>query len=302
MQTLSEKYLLRKWPRIQSYVFDEASPSDNPVTVFLGGQPAAGKTSGQEIASRMHPALVPIVGDEYRQFHPLYNRLLEHDSIHMPKITAQAAGVWTGMCVDYANDNGYSILIEGTWRNPETVLKESRRAKLLGRETHAILVATPPDVSRISTLTRYYGAKNAGQAARWTPPTAHDDTVGRLSHNVYVIADDESIDRFTVTDRKGNILADGVGEEKANCCDIWLQNFERPLTDEELADVQKAATFVHKYLKMNPTAAGLRTAQRILLSVEEDVGLVPPLQPVSKGRWVQNRHRDGSYAPGGHWE
>lgn len=203
---LSKEQLLAQWPLIKYLTFTDGAPSDNPVTVFLGGQPAAGKTSGQQLAKQMHPGLVPIIGDDYRQFHPQYRELLNHDSINMPKVTAQAAGAWIGMCVDYANEHRYPILIEGTWRNTETVLKESRKAKLLGRTTHAILVATPPELSRIGMLERYYDSLEFGQVARWTPPTAHDETVGRLPHNVYVIAGDESIDRITVTNRNAIFL------------------------------------------------------------------------------------------------
>lgn len=265
---------LSEWPRIERYAFAVGTPADHPVTVFLGGQPAAGKTSGQQIAMRMHPGLVPIVGDDYRQFHPDYDRLLETDPTTMPKATAHAAGAWTGMCVDYANSNGYSTLIEGTWRNTGTVLDESEKAKRLGRGTHAILVATPPALSRIGMLSRFYGALDSGQVARWTPPEAHDETVNRLKRNVRAIAEDDSIDRFTVTNRKGVVLADTTGDSKADCYDVWLRNFERPLDDDETASMRRIMGFIRHYLKNHSGAPGAEEAERILGGVEETAGLI----------------------------
>lgn len=105
----------RRWEdRIRPVVFAETETEKDPVTVFLGGQPAAGKTGGQSLAKRLHPGIIPIVGDDYRQYHPDYRTLLKERPLDMPAETAELAGAWTGMCVDHADRNGYSIIIEGT--------------------------------------------------------------------------------------------------------------------------------------------------------------------------------------------
>ena len=47
---------------IMPFVFRHAKTQEKPVTVFLGGQPAAGKTSGQDLAKRLHPGIIPTTG------------------------------------------------------------------------------------------------------------------------------------------------------------------------------------------------------------------------------------------------
>lgn len=216
----------------------DSAPSFHPVTVFLGAQPGAGKTRGQSIAESLYPpgAVVPIVGDDFRKYHPDYPRLVSHDPLHMPDITAHAAGMWTGMAVQWANDNHIGSIIEGTWRNVNTVLDSAREAKRLGRATHAMLVAVPPVLSRLGTVTRFYDALAEGNEARWTPPTAHDETVRKLDSNVATIARSGLIDRFTVVNRAGETLYDSNDPERF--ITVWSENFHRLLTEEERSSVE----------------------------------------------------------------
>lgn len=75
--------------------FSIYTPSTNPVTVFLGAQPGAGKTNAQSIITGMYSSgsLMPIVGDDFRSYHPDYEALLETSPLEMPNRTARAAGV-----------------------------------------------------------------------------------------------------------------------------------------------------------------------------------------------------------------
>lgn len=123
--SLSEQQLREIWTsEIKPWVFHRAQRQESPTTVLLGGQPGAGKSRAAEIATERAGAnVVPIVGDEYRQFHPDYRRVMAEDPLRMPDVTAEAAGKWIQMCVDHAREQGYSTLIEGTWRNAQVPLR-----------------------------------------------------------------------------------------------------------------------------------------------------------------------------------
>lgn len=59
-------------------VVDAAERSDKPCTVFVGGQPGAGKTRATHLVrvSGLHDGpLLPVNGDDLRQYHPDYDRL-----------------------------------------------------------------------------------------------------------------------------------------------------------------------------------------------------------------------------------
>ena len=284
-------------------VFGAAKTMPEPVTVFLGGQPAAGKTSGQDLAKRLYPGITPIIGDDYRRFHPDYRRLLAEDPLRMPEATAGLAGVWTGMCVDHADEYGFPITIEGTWRNASTVLDEAERCRRLGRRTHAIIMATPPLVSRAGMVDRYCSSLIAGDAARWTPPDHHDRVVEALHRNVPLIAGSDLIDRFTVTDRSGLILADSRhGDDVA---EAWRRRFEAVPTLGEQQQIDHAIGLARQCgTLMDPDDyAGLeRAAEELEASLFDRISRARMESERPRGRWVQNRHADGSYASGGHWE
>lgn len=236
---MDNQYLRTRWEtRIKPLVFADVLAANHPVTIFLGGQPGAGKTQGKNYALAQYPpdTVAEIIGDDFRRHHPDYEYLITHEPLKMPHATAPASGAWVGMCVEYAEANRISFLVEGTWRNAATVLDTARRAKKLGRQTHAVVLAVPPLVSLAGIAERFYRDMLRGFPARWTPPTAHDVTVDSLVQNVGEIVNatylgDPMIDRFTVTNRSGEILCDGAA--CADAVDIFQEHFERPLTLSE---------------------------------------------------------------------
>lgn len=240
---LDEEYLRRRFEgRIVGDVFRHAHPSGRPVTVLLGAQPGAGKTAGGNRVVAMYPvgAVVRIMGDDLRQYHPEYARLMATEPLRMPDETDAAMRRWIDMCVEYANEHGYGILIERTWRSVEATLGSARDAVACGRETHAVVVAVPPEISRLSTLGRYYRDVDGGLPARWTPPEVHDTAADQLPITVRHVAASPDVRRFTVTDRSGAILFDSSESPTIRASDglaAFQAAFRRALTVQEQAQV-----------------------------------------------------------------
>ena len=126
----------------------------------------------------------------------------------MPEVTAQASGAWLKMSVDLGFAQRASMLIEGTWRNQGVPLSTLEQARAAGYRTHAVLVAVPPQVSRLDMLGRYYDAVRAGHASRWTPPAAHDEAVAKLEATAVVLADSPLVDAFSVITRDAAFVVD----------------------------------------------------------------------------------------------
>ncbi len=205
-------------------VVDAAERSDKPCTVFVGGQPGAGKTRATHLVrvSGLHDGpLLPVNGDDLRQYHPDYDRLCDEEPLNMPERTARVSAAWIRMTMEYVDENRIPAIVEGTWRNAATVLGEAANAKRHGRSTHAVVLAVPPVLSRIAILERYYRDRSAGLPARWTPASAHENAVRNLPDTVWRIATSPLIDRFTVIDRDGGILYDGTGDRKEDGWDEW---------------------------------------------------------------------------------
>lgn len=224
-------------------IIDAAERSDDPCTVFVGGQPGAGKTRATRLVriSGLHDgSLLPVNGDDLRQYHPDYNRLCDEDPLAMPERTAKASAAWIRMTMEYVDENRIPAIVEGTWRNAATVLDEAANAKRAGRSTHAVVLAVPPVLSRIAILERYYRDRSAGLPARWTPASAHENAVANLPATVRAVATSPLIDRFTVISRDGEVLFDGTGGRKEDGWDEWrdaMSRFDFAERDAQLARI-----------------------------------------------------------------
>ncbi|MFG2331025.1 zeta toxin family protein [Streptomyces sp. NPDC048604] len=106
---------------VRDFVFARHAVQESPVLVLLGGQPASGKSQATTVVEQRHAdgQLVPLTGDELRPFQPQYKKLLAEHPQLFPNATGQASGTWGRMSIEHARDNGYSLLLEGAFRDPE---------------------------------------------------------------------------------------------------------------------------------------------------------------------------------------
>lgn len=190
--------------RVRDYVFAGHTPGDTPVLVLLGAQPAAGKSKAQATITREHPGIVTLTGDELRQFHPHYDELMEHDPLAMPNATAQASGAWVGMSIDHARQNGYSLLLEGIFRDPDMTMGTAHEFAESGYRVHVVALGVNERVSRLDSVNRYLSP--GPDANRWTPATAHDLGYRMCPHTVQAAEDSPHVHRITITDRTGQSL------------------------------------------------------------------------------------------------
>lgn len=237
MSRLHEWQIRQIWEeQIRPTVFIGAQPDREPVTVFAGGQPGVGKTrsiASLESLDESH-RLISIEGDDYRQFHPDFDRIMRSDPLRMPKVTAHASGMWIQMCVDHANQNRYSIVVEGTWRHASTVLDQAKIAKRMHRKTWAVAIVEPPLISETRALMRFVMDSLAGKReARWTALDAQEKILGNLSDSVRAISISPLIDRFSVIE-DGTIRFDGRPTRSDNMgWEAWHERYTRPLTADE---------------------------------------------------------------------
>jgi len=144
-------------------VFRRAMAPEPPIEVLLGGQPGAGKTRATAlVAKELYPdaGVTPIVGDDFRQFHPDYRRTLREDPLRTPEVTAAAVGRWVQMSVEHAVEHRFPVLVEGTWRNAGVPLRAAEMAQGAG----------------------YTPAGSCGSAARrWNPATTPSTSATTVS-------------------------------------------------------------------------------------------------------------------------
>ncbi|CAD6016141.1 zeta toxin family protein [Agreia sp. COWG] len=197
--------------RIRRRLFRRARTEHTPSAVLLGAQSGSGKTKAlQSIVAATPGDPVAIVGDDLRAFHPAYARLLEDAPTEMPDATAQASGAWVRMSIDYARDHKVSVVIEGTFRNPDVTILEAARFHEAGYRTHVVALAVPGAVSRLSTLDRFVADARVGRDARWTPLEGHQRGYEGTPRTVAAAEQSPHVDQLSIQNRNGQILYTGT--------------------------------------------------------------------------------------------
>ena len=134
------------------------------------------------------------------------------------------------MCTEHANKNGFSFILENTWRASDMVITMAEEAHALGRKTHAVLVAVPAVVSQAGIAARFYEGIINRAEARWVRPGYFDDTVNHMVENVNKVLSASVMDEVLITDRQGTILYEGVPSPRA--VEIFAENFNRTTLTE----------------------------------------------------------------------
>lgn len=191
-------------PALERAIRRRGAREGRPTAVFVAAQPAAGKSRATALAVRQDPRLIPVIGDDLRQFHPDYDRLMAEDPLAMPGATAQASGRWVQMSTAHLRRRGASVPVETTLRQAHVLLGELDRFRAAGYATHLHVLAVPPEVSRAGTLVRYTG--DAALAGRWTPSAAHDAAVAAGPATLQAAILSGLLDRVIIQDRQGQVL------------------------------------------------------------------------------------------------
>ena len=193
-------------PDLNALIQEQNATQGQATVVFVGAQPAAGKTRANAQAMQEDPRLIPVIGDDLRLYHPDYDALMTHDPVAMPDATARASGRWIGMSNDYLRSQGASTLVETTLRQEHVLLAELEAFKDAGYATDLRVLAVPPEVSRASTLIRYAADASQHDAGRWTPSASHDAAGAAGPATVQAAITSGLLDRVSIQDRQGHVL------------------------------------------------------------------------------------------------
>jgi UDP-N-acetylglucosamine kinase len=160
-------YLLRSGPE----------PQQQPEVVLLGGQPGAGKSTTafqlqHQFADR--GGLVCVTWDDFRPFHPDYERLLAERPADMPDATRPAARWWQDRAADYLRTYRYNTLLEDGFRDPDSVLATALDFHNAGYRVHVSALAVPAALSRLGIIERFARQVETAGTGRWTTAASHD--------------------------------------------------------------------------------------------------------------------------------
>ncbi|WP_281154702.1 zeta toxin family protein [Streptomyces sp. HYC2] len=235
---LTEEQLRARFEeRVRNFVFSGYAPQDQPVLVLVGAQPAAGKSQAMAAAVQRHAdrQLVPLTGDELRAFHPRYEELLAEQPLLFPNATGQASGAWVRMSIEHARAHGYSLMLEGVFRNPAMTVATAEEFAAAKHTVEVLGLGVRAERSRLDSLHRYL------ESGRWTPPTAHDGAYAMMPQTIAAAEASPAVRRLTITDRTGVDLyvnernTDGRWRHEPAGTAALEASRARPLPSEEAA-------------------------------------------------------------------
>ena len=180
----------------------------SPVGIVLGGQPGVGKSNVvRKVEVKLFPKPIFINADDFRSLHPQFDEIQQQYGKDAPLHTGQFAGQVASSILQLAVHARLNIIIEGTFRNPETPINTLKLFKDCGYRTEAHIVTTPKTISWQSTIDRAKAAEAAGEIPRYVDKAIHDNIVSSLGANADKVFASQLADRFVVHSRE-SILFD----------------------------------------------------------------------------------------------
>lgn len=253
---LSEVELEHGWNALRTAIDRRHQSVESPTVVFLGAQPAAGKSHAQREVRRWYGRpMFAVDSDALRSHHPRFDEIIAMDPQRMPILTNQAASWWTRRSIEYARDSRIDSIIENTFHDPDVILESSAAFRQAGFRRHAVVIAVPEQISRLTVAARYLAALDRGDTARWTSLVAHDRAVSGAVVTVRRLHEGGASERITVMDRDGRRHFDaaiGTPEwEKRDPAEVLVAARHAPWT----ADMRRAYSAQYLYV----ATAALRT-------------------------------------------
>ena len=179
--------------------FKGIKPSNEPLAIILGGQPACGKSTLLKIAEADHAdrKFLSVNGDLYRLFHPDHDQLIK-DANKYSSETQIFSNVFTEKLIEEAIKRKCNIIVEGTMRNPDVPLKTAQKFRNAGFRVEAYVIAAPKEFTQLGLYNRYQEEiLNKGQG-RLADMDSHNKAVNGLIKSVDQLYSSKAVDKISI--------------------------------------------------------------------------------------------------------
>ena len=209
------------------------SSQENPKAFLLGGQPGAGKSALENMIN-IENRYVSISGDDYRKFHPLYDKLNKIYGKDASKYTQKWSGEMVEHLLKEARKEKWNVILEGTLRKAELPIREAKDFKENGYSVELYVVVVKPKKSYLATLQRYEEMIVRCRIPRMTPKEHHDLVVNDIGDNLEIIYNSKVFDNIKLFDRENNLLYNYIENLDISPKNILENEFNREWKIEEI--------------------------------------------------------------------
>ncbi len=270
---ISDKLFWEQYDKIRENLTEGKSAVAEKCTIILGGQPGAGKSSFYEMRDELAD-YIAINGDEFRRFHPNYRNIIKTDPEHYTERTQSFANKVVENLISDLGSKGYSLIIEGTLRNPNVPINTCEYLKGKGYSPELVVVACDAEKAWKSTISRAEIQKSRGIVPRLVPIDIYNYTVHQIPDSLDKIEKKGCFASITIINREGDILFDSRQDTRASEIlrqELDLDNWDNKLSRYEEDFIKEKISLLQSSL----SRGGMETNEDLKTNrgIEDDLGL-----------------------------
>ena len=185
----------RKWN-----IINNVTPVKNPIAILLGGQGAVGKGNLNIYAKKVFRTsnFLEINGDLYREYHPEFDKLIRTRTFSQE--TQIFSKVFTEKLIETAIEKSFNIIIEGTMKNPQTILNTIDKLDKAGYKIYAYVIAAPQELSSLNSYIRYAKEVSIKGSGRLIDMQSHDEACQNLPKTIDILYKKKCVRKILVFD------------------------------------------------------------------------------------------------------
>ncbi|MEU7222322.1 zeta toxin family protein [Streptomyces chrestomyceticus] len=197
------------------WIFDElivpslehVTPQEDPVAVFVIGQPGAGKTRIARMVRRtLRGTPAHIRGDDFKTAHPDYLALLRAEPRTASVRIRADYRAWQAQAEAWVRQRGADAVIEATPNSTAEFTAAAAPYRQAGYRVELVVLAVRAPDSRQGTAARYTEVHRLGVPARFTTAAGHDASFRVLADVAAAAEQEAAVDSVVVMRRDAHLL------------------------------------------------------------------------------------------------
>ena len=203
--------------------------SEQPVAVFVGGQPGSGKSVMSMHLKSKHPDFMEIAMDNYRMYHPDYKRIEEVIEDHwisretkendtpgndIAAFTHVFSGRVSDIMIEKAALEKKNMIIEWNMREPKGPLETMERLKSKGYKILTVIIGVSKNTSEEAYKKRADIMNDGERLMRRVSERFHNGCIQDLPQSVDILkkrgVDTGIIDQMLIVNRNEELLWDNT--------------------------------------------------------------------------------------------
>jgi energy-coupling factor transporter ATP-binding protein EcfA2 len=239
-RTILERQILPVWT-------DGAPRQEQPVVVFVAGQPGSGKTRAADLVHAVmehRGGAVRIGSDLYKKAHPRYAALLAEDVRTAGAAVRHRTRGWQEAVEAHTRAHRHDAVVETALADLEEFRASAAAYRRAGFRREIVALAVAEAVSQLSLLERFVAGAVEGTGGRYVSWGNHDGCAAGMVRTLAGVETEQCADRIIVVRRDWTVLyenelAGGAWRRQPGAARALAQERTRPWTARETEQFER---------------------------------------------------------------